>query len=259
VGVSAVAAATTFTSLLQARGIQVGGAPGRGVAPAGAPVASVTSPPLQDEVTEILRESENDGAEEVVKELGVRFGGAGTTPAGLAVLRTVLDGAHLPTSQLTAVDGSGLDRGDRVSCQMLVDALQVAGPAGPLSAALPVAARNGTLGKRFVNTPAAGRLRAKTGSLSGVDALSGFVDQGAGGPPLAFSLLANNLPSDAAGRALESRVGQALAAWPEAPAASSLGPLPALPAPRQAASRLGRPARLAEEAFDVLAYRLAGP
>ena len=227
----AVAAAAALTALLQARGVQIGGAPARGAAPAGASLAAVTSPPLQDVITEILRESENDGAEEVGKELGVRFGGGGTTAAGLSAIRAALDGAHLRTAQLTATDASGLDRGDRVSCQLLTDLLETAGPSGPLAAALPVAAKSGTLGKRFVNTPAAGRLRAKTGSLTGVDSLSGFVDQVTGGPPLTFSLLANNLPSDAAGRAVEDRVGQALASWPQAPAASSLDPLPPVPRP----------------------------
>lgn len=223
----AVAAAAALTSLLQARGVQVGGPPARATVPAAATavVAQVVSPSLQDEVGELLRESENDAAEELVKELGVRFGGAGTTAAGLGVVKAVMDGAHLP-AQAVMTDGSGLDRGDRLSCSLLDDLLQVAGPAGPLAAALPVAAKSGTLGKRLANTPAAGRVRAKTGSLTGVDTLSGFVEQVNGGTPLVFSFLLNSAPSDAVGRADADRVAQVLAAWPQAPPAAAISPLP---------------------------------
>jgi D-alanyl-D-alanine carboxypeptidase/D-alanyl-D-alanine-endopeptidase (penicillin-binding protein 4) len=86
-----------------------------------------------------------------------------------------------------------------------------------------VAARSGTLGRRFLGTPAAGRLRAKTGSLEGVVSLSGLVDE-KDASPLAFSMIANDVARDAVGRALEDRVGVAVARWPAVAITPDLGP-----------------------------------
>lgn len=220
-----VHAAGVLTALLQARGVVVEGGPGEGTAPAGAPVvAKVASAPVRELVGQMLRESDNLTAELLVKELGRRFAGGGTTTAGVGVVRETLAGASLPVEQFTAVDGSGLDRSDRASCSLLMAALVASGPAGPLAAGFPVAGRNGTLVKRFVGNPAAGRLRAKTGSLDEVAALTGYVDSASGGPPLAFSFLINQLPRDALGRALQEQLGAVLAAYPEAPPPDTLAP-----------------------------------
>ena len=174
----AQAAAATLARLLVSRGVQVGAAATSGTAPAGsAPVAAVDSLPLREVVGEMLRESDNLAAEMLTKELGRRFGGGGTWAAGIQVVHDNLSGANLPVTGLAELDGSGLDRADRASCHTL-DALTTApGPVAPLLAAsLPRAGDCGTLVKRFVNQPAAGRIRAKTGSLAGVAALTGFVD-----------------------------------------------------------------------------------
>ncbi|HET7487355.1 MAG TPA: D-alanyl-D-alanine carboxypeptidase/D-alanyl-D-alanine-endopeptidase [Acidimicrobiales bacterium] len=218
-------AATVFATLLQARGVTVAGGPAEGRAPAAtAVVASVPSPPLRDVVGEMLRESDNQTAELLVKELGHRFAGSGTTAAGLGVVRDTLAGLGLPVSQLSTVDGSGLDRSDRATCGLLLAAVDRAGPAGPLAAGFPVAGRDGTLAKRFAGNPAAGRLRAKTGSVDGVAALSGWVDPPPGGTALSFSLVVNDLPRDALGRALQEQVGAILARYPEAPTPDALAP-----------------------------------
>lgn len=220
-----VHAAGVLTTLLQARGVTVSGPPGEGQAPAAsAVVAEVDSPPLKDVVAEMLRESDNLTAELLVKELGHRFAGAGTTIAGVGVVRETLAQAGLPVAQLASVDGSGLDRSDRASCGLLMAALDLSGPTGTVAAAFPLAARDGTLAKRFQANPAAGRLRAKTGSLDGVVGLTGYIDAPAGGVPLGFSLLVNDLPRDALGRALQEQVGAILATYPDAPAPEALAP-----------------------------------
>lgn len=220
-----VHAAGVLTALLQARGVIVNGSPGEGQAPtASSVVAKVDSPPVRDVVAEMLRESDNLTAELLVKELGRRFAGAGTTAAGLGVVREALARTGLPVAQLTTVDGSGLDRSDRASCALLMAAMDLSGPTGPVAAAFPLAGRDGTLAKRFEGNPAAGRLRAKTGSLDGVVSLSGYVDAPAGGVPLGFSLLVNDLPRDALGRALQEQVGAILARYPDAPAPEALAP-----------------------------------
>ncbi|MDQ2726259.1 MAG: D-alanyl-D-alanine carboxypeptidase [Actinomycetota bacterium] len=173
----AVQAATRLQSALRAAGVQVGGPAVTGTAPAGAvTVTSIASPPLADVLGAVLRTSDDTGAELITKELGRRFGtGGGTTVAGVAVVRADLAADGLPIAQLQAVDGSGLDRSDRASCPLVVAALTRAGSTSDLASTLPVAGRTGTLFRRMVNTPAAGRVIAKTGTLDDVSALSGFV------------------------------------------------------------------------------------
>ncbi len=235
-------AAGVLTSLLRARGVVVDAEAAAGAAPQGASaLASVTSPPLSEIVKEMLQDSDNQTAEMLVKELGARFRGAGTWEAGLAVARTDAVEAGIPPDQYAAVDGSGLDRSDRLTCAALVDALDASGPSGPLAAGLPVAGQSGTLHKRLVGSAAAGRLRAKTGTLDNVAGLAGFVDR-PGARPLTFALLANDLPDrTATGRALQDRIGLALAAYPDAPAAAVLAPRPPTSSSAPAASAAAGP------------------
>lgn len=222
----ALHAATVLTALLRARGVEVAGPPDQGVAPGDAQVlAQLASPPVHQIVGQMLRESDNLTAELLVKELGHRFGGEGSTTAGLAVMRSRLGEEGLAVEQLATADGSGLDRSDRTNCAALMAALVKNGPDGAIAVGLPVAARSGTLAKRFLGHPAAGRLRAKTGSLDGVVGLSGYMDSTGGGtPPLTFSLMANDLPRDARGRRLQEDVGAVLARYPDAPDPDSLAP-----------------------------------
>ncbi|HZQ84613.1 MAG TPA: D-alanyl-D-alanine carboxypeptidase/D-alanyl-D-alanine-endopeptidase [Acidimicrobiales bacterium] len=216
-------AASVLTELLQARGVTVDGTAGEGRAPSGAvSVAHVPSMPVKDIVTEMLEESDNDTAELLVKELGHRFGGAGTTTAGLGVLHATLADAGLPMAGWTAVDGSGLDRADRATCRLLVDTLTNGPHAGEIVDALPVAAGNGTLAHRFVGHPAAGRLRGKTGSLDGVISLSGVVDSSVG--RVSFALVMNQLPSEAVGLQFADAVGDILALYPDAPKPDEIAP-----------------------------------
>jgi D-alanyl-D-alanine carboxypeptidase/D-alanyl-D-alanine-endopeptidase (penicillin-binding protein 4) len=229
----AQAAATTFAALLEAHGVVVDGPAERGTAPpAAAHMASLPSAPLTQVVGEVLRQSDNNGAELFTKELG-RLSGAPTTAAGVAAIRADLAADHLPVDQVAMVDGSGLDRSDRASCQLLVDALQRSGPDGALGAGLAVAGQSGTLVKRMVATPAAIRLRGKTGSLDDVSSLSGYVvaatpaPAGAPQPPaLTFSMIFNGDPSQAAAEAVEDRVGALLAGYPQSPPLERLSPLP---------------------------------
>ena len=219
-------AADVLTSLLRARGVTVGGTGVGRVPEATTEVASIDSPPMAEVVGAVLQHSDNMGAEMLVKELGVRFGGAGSTAAGLAVIRDHLTAVGAPLAGVATVDGSGLDRSDRLTCQFLQQVLAGAGEDSDLARGLPVAARNGTLYKRFVGSAAAGKVRAKTGSLLGVAALTGFADGVNADAPgsLRFSLLANELPSEAAGMALQDNVVDVLAAYPEAPPADAIDP-----------------------------------
>ena len=189
-----------LAGLLRARGVTVGGT-GEGRAPAGtALVTSIESPPLAEVVGAILQHSDNMAAEMMVKELGVRFGGGGTTAAGLAVIRDHLPPLGLPLEGVATVDGSGLDRSDRLTCQLLQRVLATAGEGSELDRALPVAGRNGTLHRRF----RARRPRARSGPRPAPSrawsALSGLGRRGRARRrrrrvARQFSLLANELPS----------------------------------------------------------------
>ncbi|MFP5319141.1 MAG: D-alanyl-D-alanine carboxypeptidase/D-alanyl-D-alanine-endopeptidase [Acidimicrobiia bacterium] len=223
-------AAGILAGLLRARGVTVGTV-GEGRAPERTvPVAEIESAPMAEVVGVMMRESDNLGAELMVKELGLRFGGGGTTAAGLAVVRSTATELGLDAGPLAASDGSGLDRRDRLSCGLLQGLLARAPADGPLFDALPVAGTSGTLVRRFLNTPAVGKVRAKTGSLNGVVALAGFAT-GVDGRPFGFALVANDLPSEGAGTALQDRLATVLTTYPDAPGPEELAPGPVRPPP----------------------------
>lgn len=216
----AASAAATLADLLVARGVQVSGGAGVGRAPAGPELAGVDSKPVAEIVAQMLRESDNYTAELLVKELGHRRG-EGSTASGLKAMHDILGRQGVPLQGFEAADGSGLDRSDRATCASVAGALAADGHDGPLSRGFPVAGRSGTLSDRFEGGKVEGRLRAKTGSLNGVTALSGYL----GPRPILFSLIANDLPDPVArGQRLQEQVVAALAAYPDAPPREKLMP-----------------------------------
>jgi D-alanyl-D-alanine carboxypeptidase/D-alanyl-D-alanine-endopeptidase (penicillin-binding protein 4) len=228
-------AAAIFTGLLAADGVRVVGSAGAGTTPSGTPLlTSVASPSLAQEVDAMLTVSDDTAAELFTKELGYHLTSAGTTAAGVAAIRADLAEDGLPVSQVTLYDGSGLDRGDRLTCRVLVADLQHVGAGGLVAQGLPVAGQTGTLRGRLAGTPAAGRLRAKTGTLDNVSALSGFVLPKPGvavagtdlGQPIVFSLIMNGVPSDTTGPAIGNQIGVALAGYPRLPPIAQIEPRP---------------------------------
>ncbi len=219
----AAGAAAAFATLLRARGVTVGGT-SAGTAPAGAaPVATIQSPPLSDVLAEMLVTSDNNTAELLTKELGAVVGGQGTREAGLQVVRDTLTAWGVPLDGVTLVDGSGLDRGDRLTCQVLLAVMDHAGPSGPLAAALPVANQTGTLTPYFAGNPLAGRLHAKTGTLTGAKALTGFVPVD-GGHTLTFAFVYNGPNAQESAASLWDRFGRALATYPYQPDLTAFAP-----------------------------------
>jgi D-alanyl-D-alanine carboxypeptidase/D-alanyl-D-alanine-endopeptidase (penicillin-binding protein 4) len=219
-------AAGVFALLLAERGVAIHGPIGEGKVPTAntRPVASIHSAPLRAIVDEILTNSDNQGAEMLLKELGYRFGGAGTTAAGIVVEHGVVNGLDQGRPSFAVVDGSGLDRSDRVDCNMLLDALEAAGPTSPIADGLPVAGQTGTLATLYKGTPVAGKLHAKTGTLNDVSALSGFV-QGRDGSWTTFSLVVDGIPPGSrAAATLQQRVATILVNAPDAPAPAELAP-----------------------------------
>jgi D-alanyl-D-alanine carboxypeptidase/D-alanyl-D-alanine-endopeptidase (penicillin-binding protein 4) len=225
----AVQSAGVLTDLLRSAGIDVVGAPAQGLLPAGTRlIAKLVSPSLGAILGEVLRESDNTAIELLTKELGLKEYGSGSTAAGLRAVRADLASDGLPVKGFVNADGSGLSRTDKVTCALLVGVLRRAGPDGLLVRDLPVAGRTGTLAQEMHGTIAAGRVRAKTGTLDDVKALSGWVEpashQGAGNPQLASPVvfatvlnhLATTLPQPAELPAdLTSRVALDIAGYPK--------------------------------------------
>jgi serine-type D-Ala-D-Ala carboxypeptidase/endopeptidase (penicillin-binding protein 4) len=209
----AAGAAGVFTELLRARGVIVGGEAAAGDAPSGtSSLAAIDSPTVGELAAQMVRESDNGTAELMLKELGLRVAGQGSTAAGTAAVLETLGRRDLPMPGVRVMDGSGLDRASTVTCRLLVRLLEVEGPGGIIDRALPIAAQTGTLYKRFLATPVAGRLRAKTGSINGVAALAGRVVSPSG-EELTFAFLQNGQPWPTA-KALQEQLGHILALTP---------------------------------------------
>ena len=193
---------TALRSALIARGIDVRGAavdiddveaaPPRGELP----LATHRSPPLSTLALRLMKDSQNLYAETLLKTLG-GLGGAGgaTAEGGRREVAAALQPWGVAPDSLIQRDGSGLSRYDYVTADALVTILtHVAGDQrlrGPFDASLPIAGRDGSLMNRMKGTRAEGNARAKTGSMSNVRGLSGYVTS-ASGEPLVFAILANN-------------------------------------------------------------------
>ena len=172
----ALAAVRQISNMLTASGIPVdGGLRVESIKPEGEPIATVESPPLSEILRDLLANSDNDTAELLLKEMGLIKKGTGSREAGIAVIRDLLGQWGLDANQLTMMDGAGLERGSLVSCDLLAAVLGKEGAFGVVGQSLAIAGQTGTLADVFVDTPAAGKLHGKTGTLSGAKALSGFV------------------------------------------------------------------------------------
>jgi D-alanyl-D-alanine carboxypeptidase/D-alanyl-D-alanine-endopeptidase (penicillin-binding protein 4) len=121
------------------------------------------------------------------------------------------------------VDGSGLDRGNQVTCRLLHDLLREVDAGGQVEGGLPVAGVTGTLARRFLGTPVSGHLRAKTGSLNNVAALAGYADTRNEGE-LTFAFVMNGLAIGADPVPAQRALAELLVAYPDLPAIAELGP-----------------------------------
>ena len=163
-------------------------------------LAAYESKPLLEDVRIINKVSQNLHAEILLRLLGREHGTAGTIEAGLEVLKGFLAQAGIATDQYAFYDGSGLSRENLVTPHAIVQLLRYSSvqPWGAdYKSTLPIAGLDGTLSERL-NTPLhpQNRIAAKTGSLNGVKALSGYATTNSG-QSIAFSILSNNfnLPS----------------------------------------------------------------
>jgi len=200
----AAEAATVFAGQLRAHGIRVLGKTADVVTPDGAAtLAKVTSAPLGQIVQRLLDVSDNNAAEVVARHVGAAVDHDASFAGATKAVTSTLNDLGVDTARLKLYDGSGLSRRDRITPRTLVDVVRIA--AGPGRAelrdvvtGLPVAGFTGSLSSRYVEAPHAGlgRVRAKTGTLTGVSALAGIaVDLD--GDQVVFAFMADKIrPAD---------------------------------------------------------------
>ncbi|WP_312878133.1 D-alanyl-D-alanine carboxypeptidase/D-alanyl-D-alanine endopeptidase [Lentzea indica] len=199
---------SVFRKALEQNGIQVLGGVKRGKAPQGAAVlASDQSIPLSQLINPLLKNSNNMLAEVLVKSAG------GSFTNGVNQLSTKWAGLGIDPNWVEIFDGSGMSRLDQISPDDLTSILVKAKAKpwfGTWSASLPVAGRDGTLANRMKGTAAEGNVQAKTGSLSGVSGLTGYVTTQAG-RQLVFSIVQNNVVLWFSPKTIEDKVAVRLA------------------------------------------------
>ena len=186
------AVATKLTQMLEAAGIEVTGGPMVGRVPAGWLLRYIEySPPLELVLRALNKPSDNFFAEMITKGLGAAFRGAGTTASGARVEAAFLVDSGIATSQFRLYDGSGLSHGNKLSAAAVARLLRTMAQRADAAVyrdSLAIAGRDGTLARRMRGTPAAGNVHAKTGTLTGVSCLSGYVTA-ADGTRLVFAIL----------------------------------------------------------------------
>ena len=208
-GDPARSAAQRFQDALRKEGISIGNSVTSGVAPAAAvQVGDLGSPTIADLIQDTNVPSNNFFAEMLLKDVGGQFGGAGSTAGGIAVVRQF---AAEQGARFNGENGSGLTRRNKASPASVVRLLdsmievdETTTPAAQVEQrrqrdawvdSLAVAGRSGTLAHRMRGSAAKNRCHAKTGTLNGVSALSGYCFQGADDADHAvvFSLLMNRV------------------------------------------------------------------
>ncbi|AGF52661.1 penicillin-binding protein 4 [Synechocystis sp. PCC 6803] len=156
----------------------------KAIAPA--PLLALTSPPLWTLIKTVNQDSNNLYAEALLNAI--------QPPSQATDWQSYVERLGLATTTVRLRDGSGLSRQDLVTPQALVQLLinQTQKSTGTIyQQSLAVAGRSGTLERSFADTPLVGKMRGKTGTLTGVVSLTGYVENQQWGT-VAFSFMVNN-------------------------------------------------------------------
>jgi len=204
-------AAARLDGALTAIGVAVNGASRSARAPANAtPLVDAQSPTMASLARLTNKPSDNFFAEMLGKDLGLIDRGRGTTSGGARVAAAFA--RRLGAGPASLADGSGLSQGNRASpfrVTRLLVALRTRAEFPAFFSSLSVAGRDGTLAGRMRNGAARGNCRAKTGTLTGVTALSGYCTARSG-DVYTFSILMNGINATH-GRAIQDRMVQLIA------------------------------------------------
>ncbi len=216
----------TLRSLMERRGITIGGQIRVGAAPAHGQrvLAAHDSAPLAVAVQDLNKRSNNLAAEQLLRTLGTEIGGRpGNWDKGLKAVGRYLAGIGIKPGSYQMMNGSGLYDSNRFSPEQIATVLRTAARDFRISAeflaSLAVAGTDGTIAHRMGGTLAERYVRAKTGTLANVSCLSGF----AGSPghmPIVFSILGNDIPSPTEARRTQDRAAEILVAYLEADGSS---------------------------------------
>ena len=204
-------AADRFAEQLRAAGIRSTGRPRAATAPQAAGViATAPSMPVRELIRFVNVPSNNFAAEMLLKALGERYGTAGSTRAGAAVVRSTLREIDV---RPRFVDGSGLSRSNTTTptdVVALLDRMDEPDIRGIFRASLALAGQTGTVKARMRGTAAHRRCRLKTGTLRRVSALAGIC-RTRGGQDVAFAVLMNRVSSFVGARAIQDHIAAAIA------------------------------------------------
>ncbi len=210
-------AGAVFAERLGARGVPVVVVAIDTTEPAGKPIAEYVHL-LDTAVTFMNKVSDNLSAEALLKTVAAEtYRVPGSAELGAHIARSLLARLGCDTTRISIADGSGLSRYDLTSPSTLVRLLQYMARDSTnfpiFFHSLPIAGVDGTISRRMRGTPAEGNLHAKTGTLSGVSALSGYV-RTAGGEMLTFSILLQSYPGTVRPYLrVEDKIGAFLASW----------------------------------------------
>jgi serine-type D-Ala-D-Ala carboxypeptidase/endopeptidase (penicillin-binding protein 4) len=172
------------------------------------------SGPLHEMLEVVNQQSHNFYSEQIFRKVGRVAVGDGSPAGGALAIEMLLAGAGVDTAGIEIMDGSGLSTLNRVSARGFVNMLAFIAKsemAEQFEATLPVAGQVRRF-RRMGGTPAEGNLRAKTGTINNVSALSGYVTA-RNGETIAFSIIANNVASVANAKYVENLIGARLAAF----------------------------------------------
>ena len=204
--------ATIFKQALIKAGVQVPGGVTTGrTPPAAHTLCERQSSPLTELLARVNKSSDNNCAEAILRTISLAKNGVGTRQASVKLIDEWVESFGGDSIAFLMYDGSGLSRLNSVTPRLLVQVLRHMQNKADWVKTLPVMGQDGSLAGRLKDTPAEGKIRAKTGYVSGVRALSGYAQTNSG-RRLIFSILVNNAFGSQAARSLQNKICLLLAA-----------------------------------------------
>ncbi|MGJ3508045.1 D-alanyl-D-alanine carboxypeptidase/D-alanyl-D-alanine endopeptidase [Enemella sp. A6] len=211
-------AAAVFVQRLKAHGITVSGAPARGAAPDGSDeVATLESLPLGEIVEHLMRVSDNDAAEILMRHTAIARGKPGSFEGGRAAIAETMTELGAWSGSMVVHDGSGLSRDTRITTDALAILMRLVTTDEPryrpVMTGMPVGGVDGSLRLRYVvdgTTAGRGQVRAKTGTLRQVHSLAGYV-RSADGSLIGFAMVSIGAKDEYAARTWLEKASAAMA------------------------------------------------